>query len=93
MYNRLFQRMRASVRAGKIAVPQHAFEEMNNDELLQMDVEHCILTGEIVERQWDDHWQEWKYVIAGETVDGDDIEVVAKLGYQRHVVLITTYRI
>jgi len=41
------------VRAGQIVVPQHAFEEMNHDDLLQMDVEHCILMGEIVERQWD----------------------------------------
>ena len=85
--------MRASVRAGQIVVPQHAFEEMNRDDLLQMDVEHCILMGEIVERQWDHYWQEWKYVIAGETRDGDAIEVVAKLGYQRTVVLITAYRI
>jgi hypothetical protein len=56
--------------------------------LLQMDVD-CILTGEIVERQWDHSWCEWKYVIAGETLDGGAIEVVAKLGYQRGVVLIT----
>lgn len=85
--------MRAGVRAGRIVVPQHAFEEMNHDDLLQMDVEHCILMGEIVERQWDQYWQEWKYVIAGETRDGDAIEVVAKLGYHRSVVLITAYRI
>jgi len=52
MFSRMLQRMRASVRAGRLIVPQHAFEEMNNDYILQMDAEHCILKGEIVARQW-----------------------------------------
>jgi len=92
MFSRMLQRMRASVRAGRLIVPQHAFEEMNNDDILQMDVEHCILKGEIVARQWDNVWQEWKYVLVGKTLQGDAIELVAKLGFRNSVVLITVYR-
>ena len=58
MFARILKKFRDCVREGNLVVTQHAFEEINDDGLLQADVEHCILTGEIVERQWDKQWQE-----------------------------------
>ena len=66
---------------------------MNDDDLLQADVEHCILVGEIIERQQDNEWQEWKYIVLGETVDERIIEVVLKSGKNENAVIITTYLI
>lgn len=79
------------MREGKIVVTQHAFEEMNDDDLLQIDIEHCILNGEIVERQWDNERNEWKYIISGKSADGEFMDVVLKIGYQDKSVIITTY--
>ncbi len=76
---------------GHLVVTQHAFEEMIDDNLFQTDVENCILFGEIVERQRDMEWDEWKYIILGQTVDGKAIEVVLKSGKSGNAVVITTY--
>jgi Domain of unknown function (DUF4258) len=66
---------------------------MFDDGLLPSDLEHCILTGEITERQWDEAWQEWKYVIEGTGTDLGALEVVARLGKNADTVVITVYRV
>jgi len=71
----------------------HAYDEMNADDLFVHDLEHCIQTGTIMTRQWDDDFGEWKYVIHGDCQNGDEIAVVAKLDYNRCVVIITTFRL
>jgi hypothetical protein len=91
MFARILTKFKDCVREGNLVVTQHAFEEMNDDDLLQADVEHCILNGEIVERQWDKQWQEWKYIIAGESADGRTFEVVLKSGRADNAVVITVY--
>jgi Domain of unknown function (DUF4258) len=64
-------------------------------EVLAMSAEfslnQAILTGEILERQKDRDTDEWKYIICGFSMDGDPIEVVAKLGVSGKVVIITVY--
>jgi hypothetical protein len=57
----------------------HAEEEMSNDSLTIYDVERGILTGEILERQRNRVTAEWKYCIKGETIQGSEVEVIAKL--------------
>ncbi len=91
MFADVLKKFRVCVRNGNLVVTQHAFEEMNDDDLLQVDVEHCILVGEIIERQWDEQWREWKYIMNGESTDGKIIEVVLKSGHSSNVVVITTY--
>jgi len=91
MFADILKKFRDCVRSGKLVVTQHAFEEMNDDDLLQVDIEHCILVGEIIERQWDEQWHEWKYVVNGESADGEIIEVVLKSGHSSNAVVITTY--
>jgi hypothetical protein len=64
------------------------------EERLSLDnLKQCILTGEIVERQFDEVYDSYKYVIEGETLEiGEFIHVVAKLG-RKNTVVITTYRV
>jgi hypothetical protein len=91
MFDKVLQQMRRSIRAGNFILTTHAYDEMNDDDLFVHDLEHCILTGAVTTRQWDDEFGAWKYVIHGDSQDGDEIAVVAKLDYNRCVVIITTF--
>jgi len=91
MHASILRKMRSAVRAGRIVITEHAFDEMAFDDLLQADLERCILIGEIVERQWDEDFQEWKYVIEGESTDGAYMAVAAKLAFKDNVVVITAF--
>lgn len=90
MHPKVLTRMRESVRQNKLVFRLHGIEEMDADDLLKVDVENCILRGKIVARQWDVDFQEWKYLIDGETLDSRELEVVAKLG-RDNTVIITAY--
>ncbi len=54
----------------------HAEEEMDNDSLTIFDVEHCILTGKIIERQKDKATGEPKYRMHGQALSGTKVEVI-----------------
>lgn len=69
----------------------HADEEMNDDCLTIFDVERCILTGKILERQKDKVTAEWKYRVNGKSLVGGEVEVVAKLSPTGKLVIITVY--
>ena len=70
----------------------YAEEEMNDDDLSIFDIENCILTGRVVERQKDHDTGEWKYLIQGRTLADAEIVVVAKLSLTGTMVIITVYR-
>ena len=93
MFVRILKQFRDCVRDGHLVVTQHAFEEMIDDNLFQRDVENCIFFGEIIERQWDSERDEWKYIILGQSADGQAIEGVLKPGKSGNAVVITTYLI
>lgn len=93
MFQRILKQMRDKVRSRQYVMTLHAEEEMSDDELTIFDVERGILTGEIVERQKDVETREWKYLIKGETVAGDEIVVVAKISPTGKLVFITVYRL
>jgi len=91
VFERISKRMREKVRGRQYVMTLHAEEEMNNDGLTIYDVECGILTGEILERQKDKVTAEWKYRIRGETVDGGEVEMIAKLSPTGKLVIITVY--
>jgi len=83
--------MREKVRHAEFVVTAHARKEMNEDELSIFDLEHCLLVGQIVERQRDRTTSEWKYRVRGFDVANSPIEVVAKLAPTGKLVVITAY--
>jgi hypothetical protein len=83
--------MREKIRTRQYVITLHAEEEMNDDDLTIYDVECGILTGEILERQKDRVTAEWKYRINGKTVDGSEVEVMAKLSPTGKLVIVTVY--
>ena len=91
MFDRILNEMRAKVRERKYLMTLHGEEEMNNDCLSIYDVVCGILTGKIMERQRDKVTKEWKYRIIGQTIDGGEVEVIAKLSPTGKLLIITVY--
>lgn len=92
MYDRILKQMRDKIRSRQYVMTLHAEEEMDDDELSIFDVESGILTGAIIERQRDRAKQQWKYLVQGETLDGNRvIVVVGKFGYTDRLVILTVY--
>jgi len=90
---RILKRLREKIRNRQYVMTHHAGKEMNDDGLTIYDVECGILTGEILERQKDRVTAEWKYRVGGETLEGDKIEVIAKLSSTGKLVVITVYKL
>jgi hypothetical protein len=91
MFPKILALMRERIRKLDYVVTFHADEAMNDDSLSIIDVENCLLSGEIIERQKDTLSGEWKYRIRGQAVSGDEVDVVAKIGASGKVFIITTY--
>ncbi len=53
MFQQLLADMRAAANAKRVYLTEHARDELNDDGLTFQDVIHCLLTGEIVEEQYD----------------------------------------
>ena len=92
MYEKFLQKMQEKIRTRQFVMSLHAVEEMEDDQLSIFDVESCILTGRINERQKDSATNEWKYVVNGEALNGDPLFVVVKLSPIDTLVIITVYR-
>ncbi|MGH7456350.1 MAG: DUF4258 domain-containing protein [bacterium] len=93
MFDNILQRMRNKIRTGDYVMTLHAEEEIDAEELSVFDVERCVLTGEIIERQKDRQPGETKYRILGSMVSGDLMEVIAKFGPTGRLFIITAYSI
>lgn len=91
MFERILERMRRLVHESEYVATTHAQEAMEDDELTIFDVERCLLTGRIVERQRDRQRGEWKYLVQGQTLDGSAMVVVAKIGPTGRLVILTVY--
>jgi hypothetical protein len=85
--------MRNKIRTSDYVMTLHVEEEIAAEELSVFDVERCILTGKIVERQKDRQTSETKYRILGLMVNGELMEVIAKLGPTGRLYIITAYSI
>ncbi len=93
MFEHILAEIREAAQAKRIYLTEHARDEMADDSLTFQDVIHCILTGEIVERQYDAARDENKYVVYGDCLNEDEMALVAKLTYNRNVGVITVYRL
>ncbi|MDZ7292644.1 MAG: DUF4258 domain-containing protein [candidate division KSB1 bacterium] len=71
MFDNILHRMRNKIRAGDYVMTLHGEEEIDAEDLSVFDVERCIRTGKIIERQKDRKTGETKYRILGSMVSGD----------------------
>jgi len=93
IYDKTLRQMRKAARAGRVGFTFHATDELSKDQLLPEDAVNCILTGEIIEDQYDEFYGETKYVIYGDTLVGDEMAVVARFDEPQDVVVITVFRL
>jgi len=91
VFDRLLQRFRELVRTSRYVLTVHAADEMEADGLNVYDVEHCVLSGRIVERQRDRASKEWKYVLEGRTLSRANAVVVVKVGPTGKLIVITVF--
>jgi hypothetical protein len=91
MLDRILKEMRDKIRKREYIMSNHAEEEMNDDDLSIFDVEACVLTGKILERQKDKVTAEWKYRINGQSLSSGEVELVVKLSPTGKLVIITVY--
>jgi hypothetical protein len=91
MFEKILRQMREKITAQEYVMTVHAEEEMSDDDLTIYDIEEGILTGEILERQKDRVTAESKYRIRGTTLEGSEVEIIAKLSPTGKVVIITVY--
>ena len=78
MYEHVLRRMQRAVKAGKIRFRRHALEELANEGFVPHDAVNCIITGQIVEDQFDLVYQqtklpsgEWFPAVIRLNADGD----------------------
>ena len=93
MFERILTEIRDKIRLRQYVMTVHAEEEMNDDELSIFDLERCVLTGEIIERQKDKETGEWKYLVEDQSVTNGKIMVVVKISPTGKLVFITTCRL
>ena len=91
MFDRILRRIQQKVRTLEYVMSIHAEEEMDDDGLTIFDVEHILLTGEIIERQKDHRTGEWKYLVEGQSQGSDVVIIVTKLSLTGKLVIITIY--
>lgn len=92
-YAQILAKMQEAARAGRVFLTFHANKELKDDKLTYDDVVNCVLTGEIIEQQFDVERAEDKYLVFGDSLSADEMAVVARLGYNDDTVIITVYRL
>lgn len=92
MFDRELRRFRQSIRVGSYVITHHGLDELEEDGLSVLDLESCVLTGSVVERQRDRRTGERKYVVAGHALDGRGVTVVAKWLAVGRMAVLTVYR-
>ena len=87
------ERIRERIRLRQYDMTAHATEELAEDDLTIVDVEHAVLAGRVVQIQRDDP-RGSKYVIEGPATDGATlVGVVGRfLGRDRYLI-VTVYGI
>lgn len=93
VFQRTLKEIQEKIRTRQYVMTLHAEEEMEDDGLTVFDIERCILTGDVIERQKDRSTGEWKYLIRGKTLEASEMVVAAKISVTGKAVIITVYRV
>jgi hypothetical protein len=64
---------------------------MDGRRVEEMDIASVLETGALAESRWDDDFEEWRYRILGQDVEGDNLSVVVAFEEDVLIVIITVY--
>ena len=89
----IIQRIREKIRLGRYDMTVHAMEEMAEDNLDILDIEHAILGGQVDRLEKDDR-RGTKYVVHGPDVDHQtEVGVIGRFTEVGRYLIITAYEI
>jgi len=87
------ERIRRAILDGRYALSEHAYEEMDEDNLDVLDVESAVLCGEIEQTLTRDP-RGTRYVVVGKATDQETpVGVVVRFVEQDRILVITVYEI
>jgi uncharacterized protein DUF4258 len=87
------ERIRERIRLRQYDMTAHATEEMAEDNLDIVDVEHAVMTGRVVQIQKDDPRGN-KYLLKGTATDGaTSIGVVGRFHGADRYLIVTVYKV
>ena len=93
MPRRNIERIKEKIRLGQYDMTVHAIEEMAEDNLDILDVEHAILNGRVAKSERDDP-RGTKYVVEGLAVDEEtSVGVVGRFTDTGRYLIITVYEV
>src|SRR5438552_2677590 len=93
MASRELERIRNAILDGRFTFTEHAYDELDEDNLDVLDVESAILTGDIDEVLTKDP-RGSRYVVIGKATDQTTlVGVVTRFVEQDHILIITVYEI
>lgn len=93
MASRELERIRNAILDGRYVLSEHAYEEMEEDNLDVLDVESAILTGDI-ERALTMDPRGTRYVVVGKATDQETpVGVVVRFVEHDQLLVITVYEI
>lgn len=75
---RTIEKLRQNIKDQSYEISSHANEEMSDDDLISLDIEHVILTGDIISRLTKDP-RGSRYEIVGESLDGRSVAVLRRM--------------
>lgn len=84
------QRMRRAIRNQRYRISSHANDEMADDLLMAVDIEHIILTGDIARRFTHDE-RGIRYAVLGDTTDNREAYVICRFLLSGVLLIITAY--
>ncbi len=93
MMQTVLLKLREKIRRREYVMTLHALDEMEDDGFSIFDVERCILTGSIIEKQKDRTTGETKYLVRGQSVSDEWLVTVGKISVTETLVIITVYRV
>ncbi|HMV47892.1 MAG TPA: DUF4258 domain-containing protein [Blastocatellia bacterium] len=93
IYEQELKQMRQAVKAGRVRFTVHSVEELAAEGYSEIDAYNCILTGEIVEDQYDLRYRQVKYIVFGDARNGDEIGLVARFDAVPGIVVITAFQL
>ena len=93
MYGQELQRMQQAVREGRVRFTVHSAEELAAEGYDDLDAYNCILTGEIVEDQYDLRYRQVKFIVCGDARNGDEIGLVIRFDNASGIVVITAFQL
>ena len=93
MYERELEQMRLAVNEQRVQFTSHALDELADEGYLKADAYHCILTGEIVEDQYDLRYLQTKYIVFGDARNGNELGLAARFDDESGIVIITAFQL